>query len=145
MHEDRPSTRRIILASDLSDDRKKRRERKRYEWERKKAINGGRRPEGRVLSAEDLKKRKERREYEKRRRREIDGWNRPAAQILKINSTPQVVSKTGLKAPGARIYTCPRCDGKKQMRVKDFRTPGAPPVVEIQNCKLCKGKGYLWI
>ena len=149
MSETKPG-RRIVTALDMIDEREKRRQKRKYDRLRTKEIDGWNRPrkikkERKPLTREDELRDQERRQYEKQRRRAIDGWNRPPAQVIKVNSPIQVSSKFGTNKPGTRIYTCPRCEGKKQMMVKDFVRPGAPPVVGVQPCKLCTGKGYLWI
>ena len=96
-------------------------------------------------------KRRARRKAAAQRRKKIDGWNRNRVKQVLVPRNVTVLSRTGLHASGARIFNCPKCNGKKQIK-KVLKPqagwklpPGITSRVIVTECYVCHGKGYLWI
>lgn len=104
-----------------------------------------------VVDENDPKMRRQRRKAEAQRNKQIDGWNRVKTKQMIHPKNVTVLSKAGLHANGARIYVCPKCNGKKQIQrvltpQAGWKLPaGITTRVVVAECHVCRGKGHIWI
>ena len=104
-----------------------------------------------VVDENEPQVRRMRRKAAARRRKQIDGWNRKRTKQVITPRNVTVISRMGLHKGGARIFSCPKCNGKKQ--IQKVLTPQAgwklPPGITsrviVTECHVCSGKGYIWV